>query len=388
MKNLCLSAMMLVLFIPAFAQNVTITPSGITPVQNGSYPRLSYDAILAIASPQIGDMAFDLTYNCLRMFMDGKWLCSYQDPSNYLPNLLAIVSAGGTGGDFGNDIVVDAGGNVYITGYFSGTATFGTTTKTSAGANDFFVAKYNPAGLLQWVQTAGGTGEDLSFGLALDGSGNVYVTGYFFGTATFGAYSKTSAGVADLFVAKYDPNGTVQWVQSAGGTNGDFGNDIAVDGSGNVYVIGYFFGTATFGTTEKTSAGSYDFFVVKYNTSGTLQWVQTAGGSGNDYGYGIEVDGTGNVYVTGSFQGTVTFGSTPKTSVGNSDIFLAKYNSSGVVEWVQSAGGTTNDEGRRLAIDGSDNVYMTGSFRDTATFGRNAKTSAGSYDLFIGRLDK
>ncbi|WP_428662095.1 SBBP repeat-containing protein [Runella sp.] len=321
MKYLCLIAFLFVWAVRLSAQNTTLSPTVFSP------PKLTYDAILALPSPQIGDVAFDLTFNCLRVYVDGKWLCSYQDPANYTPNMLAIASAGGTSVEQGQSIAVDGSGNVYITGYFSGTAAFGSTSKTSAGGYDIFVAKYNNSGSLQWVQTAGGTGSDVGYGIAVDGSGNVYITGYFFGTATFGSTSKTSAGISDIFVAKY-------------------------------------------------------------NTGGTLQWVQTAGGTSTELGYGIAVDGSGNVYITGNFQGTATFGSTLKTSAGGSDIFVAKYNTNGIFQWVQTAGGTNEDYGQKIDSDTNGNLYVTGFFNDTATFSRNTKTSAGSIDVYIVRIDK
>ena len=116
---------------------------------------------------------------------------------------------------------------------------------------------------MQWVQTAGGIVNDLGYGIAVDASGNVYITGYFNDTATFGTTSKTSAGSADIFVAKYSNAGSLQWVQTAGGTSYDLGNGITVDASSNVYITGYFNGTATFGATSKTSAGSADIFVAR-----------------------------------------------------------------------------------------------------------------------------
>jgi hypothetical protein len=300
-----------------------------------------------------------------------------------------VQSAGGTSSDGGNGIAVDGSGGVYVTGYYQGTATFGTTTKTSAGLFDIFVAKYSGSGVLQWVQSAGGTSFDFGNAIAVDGSGNVYVTGKYEATATFGTTTKTSAGIADIFVAKYNSVGvTWDWVQSAGGTSDDVGRGIAVDGSGNVYVTGWYFGTATFGTTTKTSAGLFDIFVAKYNSSGALQWVQSAGDTSIDEGHGIAVDGSGGVYVTGNYQGTATFGATTKTSAGGSDIFVARYNSSGALQWVQSAGGTSYDYGNAIAVDGSGNVYVTGRYQGTATFGNNSLTSAGATDIFVARIDK
>ena len=392
MKKLSLLLCFLGAVVLSFAQNVTITPRGITPAMTGSYPRISYDAILALPNPAKGDMAFDMTFNCLRVYTGSKWICTYQSPTDP-PNITALASAGGTSYDEGNGIAVDGLGNVYVTGSYEGTATFGTTAKTSAGGSDIFVAKYNSSGALQWVQSAGGTSDDSGNDIAVDRSGNVYVTGYYIGTATFGTTTKTSAGSNDLFVAKYNSSGALQWVQSAGGTLSDAGNAITADGSGNVYVTGYYQETATFGTTTKTSAGSTDIFVAKYNSSGALQWVQSAGGTFSDQGNGIAVDGSGNVYVTGKYEATATFGTTSKTSAGGYDIFVAKYNSVGVIwDWVQSAGGTTDDVGKGIAVDGSGNVYVTGWYFGTATFGTTTngtttKTSAGLFDIFVAKYN-
>ncbi|MCP1385132.1 SBBP repeat-containing protein [Runella salmonicolor] len=387
-KHLLSFVLVCALFTKSFAQNVTILPSGITPAPSGSYPRLNYDAILALPSPQTGDMAYDLTFLCLRVYNGSKWVCTYQSPNDSTPNSAAIATAGGTGGDVGRGIGVDASGNIYVTGYFQGTATFGTTSKTSAGSFDFFVAKYNSEGTFLWVQTAGGTGSDYANGIAVDAFGNVYVTGYFFGKASFGETSKTSAGDDDIFVAKYNSAGVLQWVQTAGGINSDYSRGIVLDASGNVYTTGSFEGTAAFGATSKTSAGGTDIFVAKYNSEGILLWVQTAGGTNNDYSRGIAIHTTGSIYITGYFAGTVTFGTTSKTSAGGFDIFVAKFDPVGLVWlWVQTAGGgpTSSDFAEDIAVDASGSAYITGNFQGTATFGATSKTSEGSYDIFVAK---
>ena len=209
-------------------------------------------------------------------------------------------------------------------GYFNGAAAFGegeanqTTLMAAAGSADIFVAQYDVDGLLQWVKRAGGSGSDQGVGIAVDGSGNSYLTGYFNGTATFAPgqanqTTLTSAGDRDMFVAKYDFIGTLVWVKRSGGTAADRGFSIAVDGTGNSYVTGLFNGSATFGQgqanqTTLTSAGLDDIFVARYDSNGTLQWAKRAGGTGTDGGLGIGVDGFGNSYVTGWFTGTATFG--------------------------------------------------------------------------------
>ncbi len=318
-----------------------------------------------------------------------------------------LLRGGGTGDDEGQATATDAAGNVYVTGYFSGTATIGGTQMISAGGRDIFVAKYNASGVLQWLRRAGGSGSDEGYGIAVDASG-VYVTGYFSLTANFNTPSNpatntlTSAGDIDIFVAKFDPSGVVQWQKRAGGGGGDIGLDIAVDASG-VYVTGEFAGTANFNTPASpasntlVSAGVADIFVAKYTTSGTVQWQKRAGGSDHDRGRGIAVDASG-VYVMGYFEGTANF-NTPASpasntlvSAGGWDIFVAKFDPSGVVQWLQRAGGSSDDQGRGIAVD-ANGVYITGSFRGTADFNTptspasNTLVSVGSYDIFVAKYN-
>jgi hypothetical protein len=180
-------------------------------------------------------------------------------------------------------------------------------------------------------------------------------------------------------------------VKSAGGPyfDNDYGcGGIAVDAAGNVYITGSYKYNSTFGATSLSSAGINDIFVAKYNTSGSLQWVQSAGGTNEDGGYGIAIDAAGNVYITGYYYQTATFGATSITSAGSSDIVVAKYNTSGSLQWVQSAGGTSSDRGYRIAVNAAQNVYIIGNYNETATFGTTSKTSAGSSDIFVVRLDK
>ncbi|HEY1054972.1 MAG TPA: SBBP repeat-containing protein, partial [Emticicia sp.] len=386
MKKLFYSCVLIILFIQVQAQNVTITPDGITPVV--THPRISYDAILALPNPQEGDLAYDTTFKCLRVYSDGKWLCTYQDPTNYTPNMTALVSVKGPMFENNPSIGVDALGNFYILGMYSGSVTFGTNTFTSSGHSDMYIAKYNKSGALQWAQSAGGASGELGAGIAVDANGNVYITGGFQGTATFGTGSVTSAGSLDIFVTKYNTNGVFQWVQSAGSTGDDVGGSIALDGSGNIYLTGYYTNTATFGTFSVSSQSfSADVFVAKCNTNGAFQWVKSAGGAGSDSGAGIGVDATGNIYVTGSYAAIATFGGTQVTSNGNLDIFLAKYDNSGAFQWVKSAGGTSYDSGADLAVDSEGNIYITGSYWETISFGTNSITSQGSRDIFIAGYD-
>jgi len=295
--------------------------------------------------------------------------------------------AGGTNDDTGYSIAVDANGNSYVTGSFFGSATFGTTTLTSSGYEDIFVAKMDNNGNWLWANKAGGTNWDYGYGIAVDANGNSYVTGYFWGNATFGTTTLTCSGNFGIFVAKMDINGNWLWAKQTGGTNTDLGQSIAVDANGNSYVTGYFWGNATFGTTTLTSSGQYDIFVAKMDSNGNWLWAKQAGGTSYDDGYSIAVDDNGNSYVTGYFYGSATFGTTTLTSSGNEDIFIAKLDSNGNWLWAKKAGGQSNDGGRSITVDDNGNSYVTGVFYGSATFGTTTLTSSGYEDIFVAKLD-
>ena len=140
-KSILCFSVLIVSFSSLLAQNVTITPGGITPALSGTYPRLSYEGILALANPQEGDIAYDTIFKCLRVYIEGKWICSNQDLENFTPNASVFASAGSVNGDVGYSVVTDASGNVYVGGTYQNTITFGNVTKTSAGTSDLFVIR-------------------------------------------------------------------------------------------------------------------------------------------------------------------------------------------------------------------------------------------------------
>lgn len=298
-------------------------------------------------------------------------------------------STGGTLADSCRAVAVDAVGNSYATGYYEDTATFGAFVLTSAGGRDAFVAKYDPAGNVVWARSASGTLNVAGADIGVDSAGNIYVSGDFKGTATFGPFVLTNAGEFNNFVAKYDPVGNVVWARSAGGTLQTQNLGIAVDASGNSYVTGLFNGTAMFGSFVLTSAGSYDAFLAKYDAAGDVVWARSDGGSSTDWANGIAVDAAGNSYVTGRFSstGTATFDSFVLTGTGDDDIFVAKYDGSGNVVWARSGGGTLRDRGNDIAVDAAGNSYVAALFSGTATFGSFGLTSAGSEDVAVVKYD-
>jgi hypothetical protein len=257
----------------------------------------------------------------------------------------------------------------------------------------------------EWAKSFGGRSNDFVSSITVDGSGNVYTTGYFSGTADFnpgaGTYNLISAGETDIFVQKLDSSGKFIWAKSFGGNTYDFGRSITVDGSGNVYTTGQFQGTVDFDpgtdTANITSAGKYDIYVLKLDAAGNFIWAKSFGGSSDDYGRSITVDGSGNVYSTGGFEGTVNFDPDTNTTnitvaKGYSDIYVLKLDVSGNFIWAKSFGDTFGDGVTSITADGSGNVYTTGYFQGTVDFDpgegtTNHTSSVNNGDVYVQKLD-
>jgi hypothetical protein len=316
-------------------------------------------------------------------------------------------SIGGTSMDEGRSIFADDLGNVYTTGFFRGTADFdpgvGTSNLTSSGGEDIFILKLDPAGNFLWAKSFGASLGDMGHSIAVDGSGNVYATGYFQGTVDFdpgaGTSSLTSFGEEDIFILKLDAAGNFLWAKSMGGTGWDESYSIAVDDSGNVYTTGWFENTVDFdpglGNTYLASAGGTDFFILKLDTAGNFLWARRIGNTSFELCYSIAVDDWGNVYTTGSFGGISDFDPGPGTfnltGFGASDVFILKLDAAGNFVWAKCFRGTSFNGGNSIAVDDFGNVYTTGYFAGNADFDPGAGTvllaSAGSFDIFISKLD-
>lgn len=448
------------LFFKAYAQHVTVLPNGITPAAPGAYQRLSYDELMALPSPQEGDIAYDLTYKCMRVFSEGKWVSTIVDPFNYSPNIIPVINAGGTSSDTGNSFAMDDSSNIYVTGTFAGIAFFGATYVTSNSNNgNIYVAKYSKSGILKWIKTGGGPAGTSASDIVVDSKGNLYVRGFTAGQATFGTItfavgtdetggqsyltklqsdgtfewvkatnSFSYAAVAiddndnlyltgsfkgshtlgattitsspnstntalsyDFYLAKYDTEAdNWLWAKSYGSTSTESSGSLVLDGSGNLYVTGAFGGTVAFGSISKTASAVSNSFIGKYNpVTEDWVWVETHYPA---KGFATSVDNSGNLYLTGNFTSTITLGSITKTGVsgGNTDVFIAKINSSGIVEWLLTAGGTggsDDDGGTSIQADASSNIYVTGYFAGTAKFGTKTITATANKALFIAKYN-
>jgi Secretion system C-terminal sorting domain/Beta-propeller repeat len=307
--------------------------------------------------------------------------------------VLSVSASNAISNASGRSNATDGSGNVYMTGGFSSASiTFGTITLTNAasGYMDMFIVKYDANGNVLWAKSAGGSNTDGPGSIATDGSGNVYVIGTFRSSSiTFGTITLTFAGgMGDMFIVKYDSSGTVLWATSAGGSDYDNPHGIATDGGGNVYVTGGFLSPSiTFGTTTLTNAtsGYEDMFIVKYTASGNVLWAKRAGGSSNDMGYSIATDGSGNVFVTGSFlSSSITFGtitlSNTNGNTGDGDMFIAKYDPDSNVPWAKCAGGISTGHGKPKSANAGINDPTTNEIivYPNPTSGKVIVSTAGS----------
>ena len=255
-------------------------------------------------------------------------------------------SLGGNSSDYGYSVDVDSSGNVYVVGM---------TFSQGQGSADVLITKLNSSGDFQWKRLLGGSSADYGYGIAVDSSGNSYITGYSAG----GGY-----GNDDIITAKYDTNGNIEWKRILGGTGNDGGDAIAVDSSGNAYVFAH---------TESAGAGNYDMIVAKYNSSGSIQWQKTVGtGPGIlEWSQGIAIDSSGNIYLAGYTTGS-------GVGAGSYDYLITKLNSSGAFQWSRTLGGSSLDYARAIAVDSSGNVYVTG---------ETASTGTGMYEGLIVKYD-
>ncbi len=306
-----------------------------------------------------------------------------------VPTYAWAIKGGGTSYDEASGVSARANGSSIITGYFTGTATFGSTTLTSAGSADTFTAKVNANGTYAWATKGGGTGDDYASGVSVRANGSSIITGYFDGAATFGSTTLTSAGSVDTFTAKLNANGTYAWATRGGGAGDDYAYGVSARANGSSIITGFFRGTATFGTTTLTSAGSYDAFMAKVNANGTYAWAIRVGGSGAAGASDVSALANGSSIITGSFTGTATFGTTtPLISDGSSDTFTAKVNANGTYAWATRGGGTGNEYTYGVSARANGSSIITGYFTGTATFGTTTLTSsAGSADTFTAKLN-
>lgn len=270
------------------------------------------------------------------------------------------------------DIDVDDDGNAYISGI---TVKAGEPGGTIPATDDYWVTKYDTNGNRKWFKEYGSTStnpDDLNFdeayGVAVGGDGSVYASGW-----TLGDLGGKNAGLYDAWVAKHDNNGDQIWLRQFGTSTYEFSWDVDVDTQGNSYAVGW-----TLGDLGGKNAGSYDAWLVKYDTNGNQKWLQQFGTGGDDQAFGVETDLDGNIYVVG-----YTDGNLKRTNAGSFDAWVVKFDSSGNKKWTQQFGTPDLDQALGVAVDDiTGNLYVTGSTQ--SSFG---DVSAGSTDSWVAKLN-
>lgn len=326
------------------------------------------------------------------------------------PTFLWTESIGGASDDIGKAITIDALGNIYSTGTFSGTADFdpsgGIYNLTATGSIDIFISKYNSNGSLVWAKKVGANNNDWVYSISNDRLGNVYVVGSFNGTGDFdpgsGTNQLTSAGNDDVFVLKLDPLGNFIFAKSIGGSSNDVAESIYVDQSNNVLIVGEYGGIVDFdsgiGTYSLTSVGNTDVFILKLDAAGNFIFAKSIGGNNFDYGTTIKLDNFGNVYISGSFGDTVDFnpnaGVYNLTTFGSADIFILKLDAIGNFIFAKQLGGSSYESCYSMDVDKNGNIYSTGiltggvsDFNPGIGVFNLTSNGFGYDDIFLSKLD-
>lgn len=285
-----------------------------------------------------------------------------------------LWTAGGIDSDGVNAITATPDGGWVVGGSFKDSLEITTGAKPasmkSKGGTDALLIKLAPGGDTEWVKQFGGRYDDTILHLAADANSNVFVQGVFKDVADWGGQELKAGGGSDndVVLAKYDTNGDHVWSQRFGNAFNEVAGGVAVDPAGNVTMAGSFEnkGSISFGDKDDhVSLGEADVFVARFGNDGKLQWAKTFGGDRIDVGYDVAVDQAGNAIVTGWFEGTVQFGPgrTVSTKNLNKDVFVVKLNAKGDTVWLQTFGEKDHDQGRAIAVDDKGNAYVTGLYR-------------------------
>lgn len=300
-----------------------------------------------------------------------------------------VEAFGGAKFDQGNGICLDRDGNLLITGSFSSDFAIQGRRVSTVSRKDIFLAKFDTAGVLLWIQHFGGPRDDRALAVAVDTQNNIWLTGSIGGDSVkIGRTWLYSNGYMDILVAKFDPQGKPIWARTFGGVGVDEGTALTIDTQGNAYVTGWFRNRVSFDAFTFTAAGEYDMFLIKLDGRGRVVWANCAGGVQHDYGYGVALDLQGNCYVTGRFHVTAFFDADSVTSAGDSDIFIARYNPRGKVDWVRRIGGTTRENAHGLVYDPvQQQLVLTGSYTGEVMLeplGQVIRTTHGNdHDLIV-----
>lgn len=319
------------------------------------------------------------------------------------------VATGGTGLDYGVSIAKDALGNLYHVGQFSSPTIdlnpgAGVDTFTLVGSTNVFLTKYNTDGTYAWSKVWGSTVSLGVYNIAFDSINNVYIAMEFQGTADLDpgivVDSHASAGSTDMALVKLNTDGTYGGSRVIGGTGADRLHTVQFDSADNMYIAGKWRTTVDFdpgvGVDSHTSLGDYDAFISKYNPDGSYAWTRVWGDTGRDTVNDMSLDSNGNIYLAGVFRGTIDFdtsgGVDTYVSNGLDDVALTRYNADGSYGWTRTWGSTNNDFSFNIGVSPSNDVYIVGSFIGTVDFDTSVGTNniasvSGSEDSYVSKFE-
>lgn len=342
------------------------------------------------------------------------FLLVFTQTTSYAQSWNWVNTIGSPGSDKVINVRSDQESNVIVSGYFTNDMNLGNgvmLTRTTSGgtSKEAFVAKYDSNGVCIWAKSAGGWFDDRVLGMDLDNFGNIYITGTCWFTIQMGPFfvndPSGSSCCDQTFIAKLDKNGNWIWTNMAGGMGDDQGLDMVTDAVGNSYIAGFMAddagiilggsGTATFIAPANVGSQVYSYWVAKIDSGGVFRWGKSFGNLPWDPSHfkyverdnAIAMDGEGNLYIAGGFDGTRNFGSTTLTSKGGHDIFLMSYDTSGNFRWAISGGSAKDDWCNGVASDSLGHVYITGEHRDSFNFGSVAIKNYDKRDVFVAKFD-
>jgi hypothetical protein len=279
-------------------------------------------------------------------------------------------------------------GNFYISGEFLDTAQFGDKFLVSAGGTDIFLVKNTAEGVPLWTSRIGAADDDYVQKIKTDAGGNVIMTGYFYGDTQIGQDRYTSYGSQDLFIAKFSTGGVFLWSFRVGGPMADYITGLDLDQDQNIIIAGYFYNEISFGDTTILASNSSDIYVAKFNPEGNLLWVTSAGGSSSDQVRSASCDPDGNILVTGSFYYDITLGDTTLSTLNPVGVFIAKYFPDGERDQVFQLNGTYLSTENYIIADQEGDFYLSGNFSEQIFLG-GSTFNAGEFnqDIYIAKYD-
>lgn len=306
----------------------------------------------------------------------------------------ALNGIGGTGMDYGNAVAVTPGGRTWLVGEFQDTITVGAGALTAIGSVDTYLIRAVAGGGVERVLQLGGTAVTRAEAAAAMPDGGVVVAGHFTGTLDLGGSMVATAQGVDGFVVRYTGSGVPVWLGTVSSTGYEASLGVAAGPDGEVVVVGHTQGVATVRSSAGAAvqvlpydAGS-DGFVAAFDSAGRVDWTEGLNGPGFDYAWDVDIDLAGRVYLTGCFSDGAVLASAPAmVSAGSYDVFLARFDGAGSLDWLETAGGVGQDEARGIDVTGSGEITLAGFFEDEAFFDVDSVTSAGGEDGFVARYD-